>query len=312
MSTEATETDVTGIDPTEVVRRFNRSYTQRVGALQENFHGTGLSLAAVRVLFEVGATGSGGVTVRDLRERLGLDSGYLSRILTRLTEEGLATVVADRVDGRRRRVHVTRKGRVTLGMIDERSDAVARALVEPLSPRQQERLLDALQTAGLLVRAATVELVELSPDHPRAREALDAYCAELDARFPTGFDPGPMSADDVASLRAPEGVFVVAVSDGAAVACGGVRRLDPETLEIKRMWVDASWRGAGMGSRLLRRLEDEAARLGGSRVVLDTNRTLTEAMAMYERAGYRETAGYDVGNPYAEAWFEKPLSDRKG
>ena len=89
-------TDVTAI---EVVRRFNRHYTQRVGALQESFHGTGLSLAAVRVLFEVGATGSSGVTVRDLRERLGLDSGYLSRILTRLTEKGLATVVTDRVDG---------------------------------------------------------------------------------------------------------------------------------------------------------------------------------------------------------------------
>jgi len=294
-------------EATEVIRRFNRSYTQRVGALQESFHGTGLPLAVARVLFEVGERSATGATVRDLRERLGLDSGHLSRILARLAAEGMVTIAADPDDGRRRRVSLARRGRSTLRQIEQRSDAVARALVEPLSPRQQTRLLQALETADLLVRAATVELGEFSPRHPRAREALAAYCAELDGRFPSGFDPGPVTAADVASLSAPAGAFVVAVSDGASVACGGVRRLDPETLEIKRMWVEPGWRGAGMGTRLLRRLEDDAARLGGRRVVLDTNRTLTEAMAMYERAGYREIAGYDVDNDYAEAWYEKRL-----
>ena len=86
-----------------------------------------------------------------------------------------------------------------------------------------------------------------------------------------------------------------------------MRRLDVETLEIKRMWVDSGWRGAGLGTRLLRRLEDDAARLGGRRIVLDTHRSLSEALAMYARAGYRETPAYDVGNSYAQAWFEKPM-----
>lgn len=191
--------------------------------------------------------------------------------------------------------------------LDDRSEALAEALLEPLSPRQRDRLVAALDTADLLVRAATVHLEEVSPADPRAVEAVRRYVAELDERFPTGFDPGPTTAEDVASLTAPAGVFVLATSDGEPVACGGVRRLDAETLEIKRMWVDGGWRGAGLGTRLLRRLEDEAARLSGTRIVLDTNRTLTEAMAMYERAGYRETEGYDVGNPYAQAWYEKPL-----
>jgi len=289
---------------TAVVRRFNRSYTQRVGALQESFLGTGRSLGASRVLFEVGEAGA---TVRELRARLGLDSGYLSRLLARLEGEGLVTVSPDPADRRRRLVRLTRKGRTSLRHLDERSEAVASALLEPLSPRQQQRLVEALDTADLLVRAATVAFVEVPPDDPAARTAIERYVGELDARFPTGFDPGPTTEEDVASLSRPRGTFVVAVSDGATVACGGVRRLDPETLEIKRMWVDGRWRGAGLGTRLLRRLEDEAARLGGRRIVLDTNRTLTEAMAMYARAGYRETDGYDVGNPYAEAWYEKSV-----
>jgi len=291
--------------PTAVVRRFNRSYTQRVGALQESFLGTGRSLGASRVLFEVGESGT---TLRDLRARLGLDSGYLSRLVAGVEDEGLVTVVPDPEDRRRRLVRLTRKGRVALRRLDDRSETLASALLAPLSPRQQQRLVEALDTADLLVRAATVTLGEVPPDHPQAQDALARYYAELDARFPGGFDPGPTTRDDLDALTAPRGAFLLAVSDGAPVACGGVRRLDADTLEIKRMWVDGSWRGAGLGTRLLRRLEDEAARLGGTRIVLDTHRSLAEALAMYARAGYRETEGYDVGNSYAQAWFEKPLA----
>ena len=77
---------------------------------------------------------------------------------------------------------------------------------------------------------------------------MTAYFAELDARFPDGFDPG--DADEAPGLA-----FVVATSDGEPVACGGVQALSPEVGEIKRMWVHPDWRGAGLGSRLLRHLE---------------------------------------------------------
>jgi GNAT superfamily N-acetyltransferase len=102
------------------------------------------------------------------------------------------------------------------------------------------------------------------------------------------------------------GVFVVATSDGVPVACGGVQQVGPVTGEIKRMWVDPDWRGAGLGSRMLRHLEAEAARLGHTRVCLDTNGTLVEAIAMYERAGYTHVERYN-DNPYAQAWFAKDL-----
>ena len=96
------------------------------------------------------------------------------------------------------------------------------------------------------------------------------------------------------------------MSEGAPVACGGVRDLGDGVGEIKRMWVHDGWRGAGLGARLLRRLEEVSAEMGHRTVRLDTNGTLTEAIAMYERAGYRAIERYN-DNPYAQAFFEKRL-----
>jgi DNA-binding MarR family transcriptional regulator/GNAT superfamily N-acetyltransferase len=283
-----------------VLRRFNRSYTQRIGALDGSFMGIGLPLGTARVLFETGD----GCAVQDLRERLGLDSGYLSRVLRQLEERGLVEVTADARDRRRRFVRPTAAGTRTRQTLDERSEELAARLLEPLTPRQRDRLTEALATADLLVRAATVSLDAANPTSPAARLAMGRYFDELDRRFPHGFDPG--TADDVSSMTPPSGGFVVAVSDGAPVACGGVQRIADGVGEIKRMWVDDAWRGAGLGSRMLRRLEAETRSLGYAVVRLDTNRALGEAVAMYQRAGYREIERYN-DNPYAEAFFEKDL-----
>lgn len=287
-------------EATDVLRRFNRSYTQRIGVLDDSFLGLGIPLGTARVLFETGE----GAGVQELRERLGLDSGYLSRVLRRLEEDGLVEVAPDPADRRRRTVTPTAAGRRTRATLDERSDELAARLLAPLTERQRARLTEALATADLLVRAATVSLDLVAPDSPAARVAMGAYFAELDRRFDGGFDPGP--TDDVSSMAAPHGCFVLAVSDGAPVACGGVQRIGDGVGEIKRMWVDDAWRGAGLGSRMLRRLEAETAALGYAVVRLDTNRTLGEAVAMYGRAGYREIDRYN-DNPYAEAFFEKAL-----
>ncbi|KQW49353.1 PadR family transcriptional regulator [Nocardioides sp. Root1257] len=278
----------------DTLRRFNRTYTQRIGALDESFLGTGRPLGVSRLLFEIGPAGAG---VRELRDRLGLDSGYLTRLLRRLGEEGLVEVTADPTDGRRRVTTLTDAGLDSWRELDDRSEALARELVAPLTERQRGRLVDALATADLLVRAATIRLREVAPTDPAAIDAAGRYFAELDRRFPRGFDPGePDHA----------GTFLLATSDGRPVAYGGVREIGPGTGEIKRMWVHEDWRGAGLGSRMLRELEALAVRLGHDRVVLDTNGTLTEAIEMYGRAGYHPIERYN-DNPYAEAWFEKPL-----
>jgi DNA-binding MarR family transcriptional regulator/GNAT superfamily N-acetyltransferase len=289
---------------TATLRRFNRTYTQRIGALDESFLGLGLPLGAARLVFEIGDHGA---TVRSLRDRLDLDSGYLSRLLRTLEERGLVGVRPDPDDRRRRLVTLTRRGRATLRRLDERSEELAASLLAPLTPRQRERLTDALATADLLVRAATVHLREVDPISPVAVEAVDHYFAELDRRFPTGFDATGARDDDAVAMASGAGTFVVATSDGRPVACGGVQTLGDGVGEIKRMWVHPEWRGAGLGSRLLRHLERLAAHLGHDVVRLDTNGTLTEAIAMYERAGYRRIERYN-DNPYAQAWFEKELA----
>ncbi|WP_408898661.1 GNAT family N-acetyltransferase [Nocardioides sp. R1-1] len=289
---------------TEVLRRFNRTYTQRIGVLDESFLGTGRPLAVSRLLFEVGAdgaNGAGGAGVRELRDRLELDSGHLSRMLRRLEADGLIATVPDPADGRRRLVRLTAAGRAAYDDLERRSEERAAALARPLTARQQERLAEALRTADLLVRAATVRLEQVAADAPVAQEATRRYFAELDARFPGGFDPGGPDAPE------PGSTYVVATSAGAPVAYGGIRPvLDAETAEIKRMWVHGEWRGAGLGARMLRHLEELATEQGYRRVVLDTNGSLLEAIAMYERAGYTPIPRYN-DNPYAEAFFAKDL-----
>ena len=172
---------------TDTLRRFNRTWTQRIGVLQESFLGTSLPLGASRLLFEIGP---GGATTRDLRDRLDLDSGYLTRLLRRLTDDGLVEVAPDPDDRRRRLVTLTPRGRTAWRELDDRSEELARHLVEPLTDRHRDRLVEALATADLLVRAATVHLRAVDPTDPVAATALGRYFAELDRRFPGGFDPG--------------------------------------------------------------------------------------------------------------------------
>lgn len=291
------------MDSTAVLRRFNRSYTQRIGALDESFLGLGMPLGRARLLFEIGAEEA--PTVQRLRARLELDSGYLSRLLRSLEEQGLVTVEPDPADRRRRLVRLTASGRRTRQRLDDRSERLAADLLAPLSERQRERLGEALATADLLVRAATVHLEQVDPTDPDARTAVQRYFDELDRRFDGGFDPG--TGDDPGLYRPPHGTFVVARSDGDPVACGAAQPLGEGVAEIKRMWVRDDWRGAGLGARMLRRLEDDAHAAGHTVVRLDTNSVLTDAIAMYERSGYHRIDRYN-DNPYAQAWFEKPLT----
>jgi DNA-binding MarR family transcriptional regulator/predicted N-acetyltransferase YhbS len=299
-------------DPIAVVRRFNRSYTQRIGALEDSFLGLGMPLGPARLLFEIGAAPA---TTQALRERLGLDSGYLSRLLRRLENEGLIDVSPDPDDRRRRQVTLTEAGRERWRELERRSDDQARMIVDPLTQRQRERLARALSEADLLVRAATVSFEPTDPASPVARDVVGRYFAEIGRRF--GFDAAAGETEkDTKLLIPPTGVFVVAVSDGEPVACGGLQTLDAlaedpfaneqRIGELKRMWVHDDWRGAGLGSRLLRHLEDQARALGHGAVRLDTNAALAEAISMYQRAGYRPIARYS-DNPWATHFFEKRL-----
>ena len=143
-------------------------------------------------------------------------------------------------------------------------------------------------------------------DGALAGALLERYYAELDARFPGGFSLERTVAAPAGELTPPRGLFLVARLRGLAVGCGGVRALEADVAEIKRMWVDPAARGAGVGRGLLAALEVAAADLGAATVRLDTAASLSEALGLYRSAGYREIAPYN-DNPYAAHWLERTL-----
>jgi DNA-binding MarR family transcriptional regulator/predicted GNAT family acetyltransferase len=285
------------------VRRFNRLVTQRVGALEESYLRRGRPLGEARLIFETGAEGA---ELRRLRDRLGLDSGYLSRLLRSLEAQDLVTVESESADRRRRRVRLTAKGRAELAAYDRLSDELAASMLMPLAAAQRERLLIAMAEIERLIGAAAIELRVISPKSAVARRCLAAYFRELAARFEGGFDPGVGDPAPENEMTPPSGWFVVAQIDGRAVGCGGLRRVDERVGEIKRMWTAPEARGRGVARRVLHELEAFAREAGFETLRLDTNRALVEAQAMYRREGYRDIARYN-DNPYAHHWFEKRL-----
>jgi DNA-binding MarR family transcriptional regulator/GNAT superfamily N-acetyltransferase len=290
-------------DQLQQIRRFNRLVTQRVGALEGNYLRRGRPLGEARLIFE---TGGDGVDVRALRLKLGLDSGYLSRLLQSLERQGLIAVKQGIGDARRRRVSLTRKGRVERAAYDRLSDELAASMLKPLDPAQRGRLMAAMSEVELLIRAASVEIASEAPDSAEARSCLGEYFRELGARFEGGFHHEKEGLADAAEMAPPTGVFVLARLDGEAIGCGGLKRIDEAAGEIKRVWTAPKARGMGVARRMLRMLEAAARDMGLNRLRLDTNRALKEAYALYRKEGFREIARFN-NNPYAHHWFEKRL-----
>src|SRR5687767_14412586 len=189
-------------DQVAQVRRFNRFVTVRAGALQNHFLGRDRPLGESRVLYEIGIKGA---DLRELRARLDLDSGYLSRLVQALAAKGLVTLRASTDDERVRRASLTRMGLAELELINRRSDEAAAAMLEPLSSAQRERLVAAMGEVHRLLRAAGARLERVPPSMPQARWCVAQYFAELDRRFERGFDPGRSLPADDAEMVPPEG-----------------------------------------------------------------------------------------------------------
>jgi DNA-binding MarR family transcriptional regulator/GNAT superfamily N-acetyltransferase len=286
------------------LRRFNRVVTQHVGALNERFLDRSHSLGEARVLWEIG---SEGCDVRTLRLRLGLDSGYLSRVLGRLVAAGLVSIGQKESDRRVRTARLTASGLRERSVLDRRSNELAESLLAPLAPEQRDHLCEAMAKVERLLTAASVTMAPTDPTRPEARRCINAYLAELDRRFDMGFDPSlSISADDD-ELRPPAGLLVVAWMHGEPVGCGGLKFHGENPAELKRMWVAEAARGIGVGRRLLRHLEQLAATHGARSVRLETNGTLTEAVSLYRSAGYLEVPAFN-DEPYANHWFQKELA----
>jgi DNA-binding MarR family transcriptional regulator/GNAT superfamily N-acetyltransferase len=289
------------MDEVAEVRRFTRLVTQRVGALNDRYLARDRPLGEARVLWEIGE----GADVRDLRARLDLDSGYLSRLLRALEAAGLVTVEAGERDRRLRVARLTEQGRAERAVLDERANDLAGSFLAPLNGKQRARLVDAMREVDRLLTAGLVTVAPADPDHPHARDCLTAYFAELTARFEDGFDAARGISAEGDELRLPAGMLLVATLHGSPVGCGALK-LAGEHAYVKRMWVDGTRRGLGIGRKLLAELERHAAAQGAKRTRLETNRALPEAITMYRAAGYREVEPFNDEH-YAHHWFEKIL-----
>jgi DNA-binding MarR family transcriptional regulator/GNAT superfamily N-acetyltransferase len=285
------------------VRSFNRAVTERVGALDEEYMGRGRPLGEARLLWEIGLEGA---EVRELRRRLAIDSGYVSRLLRSLEADGLVAVETDPTDRRVRRARLTRAGRDERAALDRVADDRALSILGPLDERQRTRLVRAMEEVERLLLASSITIEPEDPSTDDARWCIEQYFAELEQRFDGGFDPARSIPADAAELTPPSGLQLVARRREQPLGCGALKLHGDEPAELKRMWVSPEARGLGLGRRLLRELEQRAADAGARAVRLETNGSLTEAIALYRASGYDEVAPFN-DEPYAHHWFEKPL-----
>lgn len=287
----------------EQVRRFNRVMTERVGALNDHFLGRNHPLGEARLLWEIGEQGA---SIRELRRRLSLDSAYVSRLLRSLEKQGLVVVKRSEHDGRVGLVQLAGAGLRERIELDQRADAFARSMLEPLSENQRLKLGAAMAQVERLLLASMVQIAVADPTTQDAQWCIQQYFTELNERFEMGFDPALSISAYAHELTPPAGLLLVARLRDEPVGCGALKFHENAIGELKRMWVAPQVRGLGLGRRLLLALEHEAREAGMTILHLETNHTLTEAIELYRHSGYREVEAFN-DEPYAQHWFEKRL-----
>jgi DNA-binding MarR family transcriptional regulator/GNAT superfamily N-acetyltransferase len=287
-------------DCVATVRRFSRFYTRRIGLLHEGLLGGPLSLAEARLVYEL-AQRETAVIAKDLGAELGLDSGYLSRLLRGLEERGLIAKRPSKADGRQMLLSLTPTGREAFAALDARSREEVGALLGRLSAEERRRLAEALSMAERLLGggygapAAPAVPYILRPPRPgdfgwvvhrqaalyaqeyRWDETFEALVAEIVAGFIKNFDPKRERC-------------WIAEREGAVVGSVFLVRESDEVAKLRLLYVEAEARGLGIGRRLVEECIRLARQLGYARLTLWTNDVLVAARRIYQTAGFRLVA----------------------
>jgi DNA-binding MarR family transcriptional regulator/GNAT superfamily N-acetyltransferase len=277
-------------DTVAAVRGFNRYYTNVIGALGEGHLHSPYTLTEARVLYELAQHVSRDVV--ELRRQLGLDAGYLTRILSRFDSEGLITRHRSDADARRQVAKLTNAGRAAFASLNRRASRDVSRLIEPLGPGARGQLRHALQTVrALLDRTAPNASVQLRP--PVAGDlgwivqrnaelyaveygwdaSYEALVMRIVADFATAHDP------------ASERVWIADL-DGLRVGCVMCVRADDVTAKLRLLLVDPSARCLGVGRRLVDTCVDFARAAGYQRMTLWTQSSLTAARKIYAAVGF--------------------------
>ena len=157
------------------VRSFNRIVAERIGAFHDRFLGRARPMGEARLLWEIGPAGA---EIREIRRRLSLDSGYVSRVLRSLEKQGLVSVRPEAGDHRVRRVRLTKRGRAEHAELDQRSNVLSRRNLEPLSEKQRTALTTAMAQVERLLEASMVRISIEDPTTADARWCIGQYFAE--------------------------------------------------------------------------------------------------------------------------------------
>ncbi len=276
----------------EAVRRFNRFYTARIGVLGEGILRSPFSLAKVRVLYELAHRAQ--PTAAELMRDLGLDRGYLSRMLRGLERRGLLYRAASKQDRRRVLLELTRHGREAFAALDARQDDEVAALVAPLPPPSQRRLVEAMRVVTRVLGGAPEEPAPLVLRAPEPGDlgwivhrhgALYAREYGYDERFEALV--ARVVADFVERQDADRERCWIAERDGEVVGSVMLVAKSKTVAKLRLLYVEPSARGGGIGRRLVEECVRYARAVGYRRVVLWTQSELAAARRIYQEAGFR-------------------------
>lgn len=294
-----------GIEPEQVaaIREFNRFYTARIGLLRRRHLDGEFSLTEARVLYEISA--KPGTTALALRGVLGLDAGYMSRVLSSLTRSRLVRQRTSKQDGRERLLSLTESGERVVAQMDEQSAAEMRTMLAAVDPLERQALVAALGRAREILswrQEPEVRIVRLTRAMKEAAQILEEY---YEAVHVVQRDrPGALQKmiDEPAS-----GVWLAYLGD-EVVGCVVLRGLDsvPQASECKRLYVRPAARGRGIADTLLDAQEEYARSQGVEWIYLDSYDDLKAAIALYERRGYERCKRYNT-NPQATLFMRKHI-----
>ena len=272
-----------------VVRRFNRFWTRQIGVLREGYLESRFSLTEVRVLFELAHREE--TTASELGEELGLDAGYLSRLLGGFEKGGLIHKRPSEADGRRSLLRLTEQGLEAFAPLDARSRSDIGAMLGSLTVAEQERLVGAMRTIeGLLTEEEGSYLLRphesgdmgwvvhrhgvLYAGEYGWDERFEALVAEIVAKFIREYDPKLERC-------------WMAERDGENVGCVFLVKQSEEIARLRLLLVEPQARGLGIGSRLVEECIRFARRAGYQKITLWTNDVLYAARRIYQGVGFR-------------------------
>ncbi|MGH8791626.1 MAG: bifunctional helix-turn-helix transcriptional regulator/GNAT family N-acetyltransferase [Stackebrandtia sp.] len=274
------------------VRSFNRFFTKVIGVLDEGMLDSPYTLTEVRVLFEL--RGAQRVSAADIRAALGLDAGYLSRIVSRFVEEGLVVRDADPGDSRRRLLSLTDAGRAAFDVLDTGSAAHVRGLLSGLSRSGQRELTEAMETVRRLLGDDKPDEAQVRLRAPRPGDlgwVISRNGALYAAEHGWNADYEALVARIVADFAADhdpscEAAWIAEI-DGEPVGAIFCVRADAETAKLRVLLVEPSARGRGVGAALVDECLGFARDVGYRRMTLFTTNVLAPARRLYQRAGFR-------------------------